>query len=127
MRISDWSSDVCSSDLKPAANPSREGSSTGRTPKRSTQRPTKGAQSAVSMEATKGAMLTVPRPQPNASATGFRKSPVENRKVLLIPTVMPRNATRSEEHTSETPVTNAHLVCRLLLAKKKIHKNKNTH
>src|SRR3546814_8601932 len=25
---------------------------------------------------------------------------------------------RSEEHTSETPVTNAHLVCRLLLAKK---------
>src|SRR3546814_8036374 len=31
---------------------------------------------------------------------------------------------RSEEHTSETPVTNAHLVCRLLLEKKK---NKNTH
>src|SRR3546814_4824751 len=27
---------------------------------------------------------------------------------------------RSEEHTSETPVTNAHLVCRLLLAKKNI-------
>src|SRR3546814_2570155 len=26
---------------------------------------------------------------------------------------------RSEEHTSETPVTNAHLVCRLLLAKQK--------
>src|SRR3546814_9646307 len=25
---------------------------------------------------------------------------------------------RSEEHTSETPVTNAHLVCRLLLEKK---------
>src|SRR3546814_4778888 len=27
---------------------------------------------------------------------------------------------RSEEHTSELPVTNAHLVCRLLLEKKKI-------
>src|SRR3546814_4249967 len=27
-------------------------------------------------------------------------------------------AARSEEHTSETPVTNAHLVCRLLLEKK---------
>src|SRR3546814_5460624 len=27
--------------------------------------------------------------------------------------------TRSEEHTSELPVTNAHLVCRLLLEKKK--------
>src|SRR3546814_10480965 len=31
-------------------------------------------------------------------------------------------ATRSEEHTSETPVTNAHLVCRLLLEKKKTTK-----
>src|SRR3546814_7975116 len=32
---------------------------------------------------------------------------------------------RSEEHTSETPVTNAHLVCRLLLEKqKKCHKHK---
>src|SRR3546814_10346306 len=30
---------------------------------------------------------------------------------------------RSEEHTSE-PVTNAHLVCRLLLEKKKTHKKK---
>src|SRR3546814_5208797 len=31
---------------------------------------------------------------------------------------------RSEEHTSETPVTNAHLVCRLLLEKKKkTHRN----
>src|SRR3546814_9920704 len=29
------------------------------------------------------------------------------------------SAMRSEEHTSETPVTNAHLVCRLLLEKKK--------
>src|SRR3546814_9224288 len=28
-------------------------------------------------------------------------------------------ASRSEEHTSELPVTNAHLVCRLLLDKKK--------
>src|SRR3546814_6923868 len=30
-----------------------------------------------------------------------------------------RFQTRSEEHTSGTPVTNAHLVCRLLLEKKK--------
>src|SRR3546814_5510337 len=28
---------------------------------------------------------------------------------------------RSEEHTSEPPVTNAHLVCRLLLEKNNIH------
>src|SRR3546814_447431 len=32
---------------------------------------------------------------------------------------------RSEEHTSETPVTNAHLVCRLLLEKKN-HNYTNT-
>src|SRR3546814_5721999 len=32
---------------------------------------------------------------------------------------------RSEEHTSETPVTNAHLVCRLLLEKK--NNNTNEH
>src|SRR6184192_4884059 len=30
-----------------------------------------------------------------------------------------RKIERSEEHTSETPVTNRHLVCRLLLEKKK--------
>src|ERR1044071_10249915 len=29
------------------------------------------------------------------------------------------NPTRSEEHTSETPVTSGYLVCRLLLEKKK--------
>src|SRR3546814_3819452 len=31
---------------------------------------------------------------------------------------------RSEEHTSELPVTNAHLVCRLLLEKKKQKKQR---
>src|SRR3546814_621636 len=33
---------------------------------------------------------------------------------------------RSEEHTSETPVTNAHLVCRLLLEKKKTTNEKKS-
>src|SRR3546814_9483027 len=42
----------------------------------------------------------------------MRHDPVEPRGVMG----------RSEEHTSELPVTNAHLVCRLLLEKKK---NKN--
>src|SRR3546814_4848257 len=32
---------------------------------------------------------------------------------------------RSEEHTSELPVTNAHLVCRLLLEKKKTNNRTN--
>src|SRR3546814_9203372 len=35
-------------------------------------------------------------------------------------------ASRSEEHTSELPVTNAHLVCRLLLEKKKHIHTKTT-
>src|SRR3546814_2275487 len=38
---------------------------------------------------------------------------IERRKLLDHPIPC-----RSEEHTSETPVTNAHLVCRLLLEKK---------
>src|SRR3546814_1932567 len=36
------------------------------------------------------------------------------------PVCASRTTTRSEEHTSELQVTNAHLVCRLLLEKKKI-------
>src|SRR3546814_4259235 len=36
---------------------------------------------------------------------------------------MTRRPDRSEEHTSELPVTNAHLVCRLLLEKKKKKQN----
>src|SRR3546814_5297913 len=46
--------------------------------------------------------------------------------VFAIPKLLERNSLkvsdiglRSEEHTSELPVTNAHLVCRLLLEKKK--------
>src|SRR3546814_7298174 len=35
-----------------------------------------------------------------------------------------RPSARSEEHTSELQVTNAHLVCRLLLAKKNTQTNK---
>src|SRR3546814_7973080 len=35
-------------------------------------------------------------------------------------------STRSEEHTSGTPVTNAHLVCRLLLEKKKKQNDNKT-
>src|SRR3546814_8694405 len=34
---------------------------------------------------------------------------------------------RSEEHTSETPVTNAHLVCRLLLEKTTTQTTQRTH
>src|SRR3546814_8368024 len=39
----------------------------------------------------------------------------------------PARIARSEEHTSKTPVTNAHLVCRLLLEKKNTHKQNTSH
>src|SRR3546814_10085321 len=44
----------------------------------------------------------------------FIVSPVS---LVLLWIVERRTGERSEEHTSELPVTNAHLVCRLLLAK----------
>src|SRR3546814_8483065 len=39
--------------------------------------------------------------------------------------MIPEALDRSEEHTSELPVTNAHLVCRLLLEKKKQYKSRH--
>src|SRR3546814_1607843 len=51
------------------------------------------------------------------------RAPEGSRKPHLLP--IADAIGRSEEHTSETPVTNAHLVCRLLLEKKKT-KNKYT-
>src|SRR3546814_5639765 len=42
-----------------------------------------------------------------------------HRSKLWAPAFAGAQADRSEEHTSGTPVTNAHLVCRLLLEKKK--------
>src|SRR3546814_8735747 len=96
MRISDWSSDVCSSDLSPHD---------------------------ASIE---------PHPHPAISRAADRAI-AEHRLVAFVEQVLDpavkREALadrqlgaharqRSEEHTSGTPVTNAHLVCRLLLEKK---------
>src|SRR3546814_2824317 len=53
--------------------------------------------------------------QPQLCRQSFRWQPVCNDRSVFHDDV----AARSEEHTSETPVTNAHLVCRLLLEKKK--------
>src|SRR3546814_1262273 len=45
--------------------------------------------------------------------------------VMVMVVVMQVRARRSEEHTSELQSTNAHLVCRLLLEKKKKRKETN--
>src|SRR3546814_5129634 len=87
MRISDWSSDVCSSDLPhrhlEAAPAARPGGDDGRQ-----SRPAR------------------PPPAPYSSRAG--------------------SAAGDRKSTRLTPVTNAHLVCRLLLAKKKNTLQKNT-
>src|SRR3546814_9558213 len=55
------------------------------------------------------------------------KKPVEEGPERQTTLVIGKRAQRfrSEEHTSETPVTNAHLVCRLLLEKKQQNKRRN--
>src|SRR3546814_7182168 len=86
MRISDWSSDVCSSDLAGTAS-----------------------MIAAAAAADVGRFVHVSSlaaREPELSAYGRSKAESE----------------RSEEHTSELPVTNAHLVCRLPLEKKKSQK-----
>src|SRR3546814_10484346 len=101
MRISDWSSDVCSSDLSLPQTASARGhrSSFQTSPCQSSiRRPDKEAWRPVSPPA--------PRGRRNLSD---RRAYAQKRR---------RNR-RSEEHMSEPPVTNAQLVCRLLLEKKK--------
>src|SRR3546814_5402086 len=51
---------------------------------------------------------------PAVSGTPIMPSPPPTKAAV----VQGMRPARSEEHTSETPVTNAHLVCRLLLEKK---------
>src|SRR3546814_10310069 len=115
MRISDWSSDVCSSDLRPD-RPDRH----ARSPPRS-----------------KSVAQRVPSanpdfPDPRRREKRFRSLCVEygpckadaSARLLSQPRMI--CVRRSEEHTSELPVTNAHLVCRLLLEKQK-KKIKNEH
>src|SRR3546814_9553767 len=92
MHISDWSSDVCSSDLPPllAINARTTGS------QRSEQ---SGFANLV-----RGAFGM------------FRNPTAHEPRIYWSMTKEDRKSTR------RTPVTNAHLVCRLLLEKKKPHK-----
>src|SRR3546814_5129967 len=101
MRISDWSSDVCSSDLSP--------SQAGQAPCGALKLNRRGSISA---------MVKPETGQANFSEKTMRFSGIAA-PLRLPPTCCFSPFVRSEEHTSGTPVTNAHLVCRLLLEKKK--------
>src|SRR3546814_7173106 len=109
MRISDWSSDVCSSDLFRAFGDEDE--FTGQRHAAVRLAPARQGFGAINL------------------ATRHIDDRLEERHELALPQTaayllgqcqMPAQAMgmRSEEHTSD-PVTNAHLVCRLLLEKKK--------
>src|SRR3546814_6357515 len=116
MRISDWSSDVCSSDLGCAiyagrASPARSHRAVRLWPERWVAGFARGG-------VTWGRRVT-PRSRsstPLRSADGSLPSRLSAAFAVLLRL---RPSDRSEEHTSGTPVTNAHLVCRLLLEKKK--------
>src|SRR3546814_2874798 len=105
MRISDWSSDVCSSDLEYALI----------VPDRDMALEIDAGADTVSVPG--GSVVFVP-----AGDTIVRATRAGRFVRLFTALSADLVAKRSEEHTSELPVTNAHLVCRLLLEKKK-----NTH
>src|SRR3546814_7651131 len=113
MRISDWSSDVCSSDL-PEQRKSYK--------KRPFEKVASGRHAVQTLPNGQGFSYRCQRL--DASAQWFKRNmpgntnPISERFGIR---TGPQNLLRSEEHTSETPVTNAHLVCRLLLEKKKIN------
>src|SRR3546814_1924230 len=114
MRISDWSSDVCSSDLGDSAH------------HRAVDRPAlypDAADAAGEGAADPRRRAAEPPRQKGHAHHGRADDPDradDLRAVVDGPVQSLRLGlpVRSEEHTS-TPVTNAHLVCRLLLEKTK--------
>src|SRR3546814_5136886 len=108
MRISDWSSDVCSSDLTLVERTRRVVRFTGlgNAIVEKAHRVLREAEELADMAAAAAAPLV----------GELRMSVIPTIAPFLLPGLLPR--LRSEEHTSELPVTNAHLVCRLLLEKK---------
>src|SRR3546814_2740458 len=126
MRISDWSSDVCSSDLPARRRASQSAAESG-LPRQ--LEPTPVDTVSPSRDRT---TVTAARSM-SVSSLGLApstKSPADALSAIVSTIVMSQPAIRlstirSEEHTSELQSTNAHLVCRLLLEKKK--KDYHTH
>src|SRR3546814_1261275 len=109
MRISDWSSDVCSSDLKKSAS----------------IRGTKAKAVAAALSSASEAFIrcSISDASSTASIVSTARSSRSTYRVSSSP------KTRADRKSTRlTPVTNAQLVCRLLLEKKKrINNNKRPH
>src|SRR3546814_7122748 len=109
MRISDWSSDVCSSDLTRCCG----------------SQPVSAVAEPLSSSALRKAWETKGLSPAQASHAAAGTS------AMRLTTFTARLSLPGRKSTRLTPVTNAHLVCRLLLEKKKTrqtrqHKNTQT-
>src|SRR3546814_5273743 len=104
MRISDWSSDVCSSDLQPALGVQRRGAGEeimlNRTSKADVDR--------ARREELMSELIDVETREVSMSVLADREVYDLEMKHIFA----------DRKSTRLTPVTNAHLVCRLLLEKK---------
>src|SRR3546814_4416474 len=118
MRISYWSADVCSSDLPPVV--------VRRLPLRPRPRPPRRRGTGIATTATttsprrRGAPPTDRPMAPPAAAPTDPPTPAAPTDRPMAPRAAP-TAKIGRAHVC-TPVTNAHLVCRLLLEKKKTSK-----
>src|SRR3546814_4302579 len=106
MRISDWSSDVCSSDLEPLI----EGTETSRTmlPESSTSYSQISSAPAAMTPSSKSVPLISNMPMKRLSLMGSEMSPSHN-------------LNRSEEHTSELQSIMRHSYAVICLTTKKTH------
>src|SRR3546814_5486961 len=141
MRISDWSSDVCSSDLERLHNTRRDGLSPCRHPGRQCQatagqRGTAEQIAAVQYRGHIISLFIVQHPLVHSEARArylshpyarARRTPQMSAKISAsrtrarysrVSTAFPL-IERDRKSTRRNSVTNAHLVCRLLLEKKK--------
>src|SRR3546814_1719895 len=116
MRISDWSSDVCSSDLTPpVALPSPRLLAWTARPR------------GIRNEADRPRTTSRARPPPQRARRGHARDEPRVRSAAGAPrqpaAARPLGLSRRQGEIGRahvcTPVTNAHLVCRLLLEKKK--------
>src|SRR3546814_2889917 len=133
MRISDWSSDVCSSDL-------RAGRAAGDTACGSNRDPTTHRERRASADscADRSASPQLRRTRDQAGRDARTEdTEAEKRKarqheahrladIGFLPLQSGNELREDRKSTRLNPVTNAHLVCRLLLDKKKTLTKKNT-